>query len=78
MNILKYKAFHTSTMADKCKCGKNKYGYGDGVHEVWICYNCGHFDGKAQGDEIFVDMIMQDPSIVLALIKTKTLTPIRD
>ena len=78
MNILKFKAFHTFVMADKCKCGKNKYGYGDGVHEVWICYNCGHFDGKAQGDEIFVDLIMQDPSIVLALIKTKTLTPIRD
>ena len=63
---------------EKCKCGKRKYGYGDGFHEVWICYSCGSFDGKAQGDEQFIDLIMQDPNVVLALIKTKTLTPISD
>ena len=63
---------------EKCKCGKRKYGYGDGFHEVWICYCCGSFDGKAQGDEQFIDLIMQDPNVVLALIKTKTLIPISD
>jgi hypothetical protein len=63
---------------EKCKCGKRKYGYGDGFHEVWICYSCGSFDGKAQGDEQFIDLIMQDPNVVLALIKTKTLIPISD
>mgnify|MGYP001315815070 FL=1 len=63
---------------ENCKCGKRKYGYGDGFHEVWICYSCGSFDGKAQGDEQFIDLIMQDPNVVLALIKTKTLTPISD
>lgn len=63
---------------EKCKCGKRKYGYGDGFHEVWICYSCGSFDGKAQGDELFIDLIMQDPNVVLALIKQKTLIPIRD
>jgi len=63
---------------EKCKCGKRKYGYGDGFHEVWICYSCGSFDGKAQGDEQFIDLIMQDPNVVLALIKTKTLIPLSD
>ena len=63
---------------EKCKCGKRKYGYGDGFHEVLICYSCGSFDGKAQGDEQFIDLIMQDPNVVLALIKTKTLIPISD
>ena len=63
---------------EKCKCGKRKYGYGDGFHEVWICYSCGSFDGKAQGAELFIDLIMQDPNVVLALIKQKTLIPIRD
>ena len=65
-------------MAKICKCGKKKYGYGDGVHEVWICYNCGSFDGKAQGDQLFVETIMADPPIVLALIESKQLVPIRD
>ena len=63
---------------EKCKCGKRKYGYGDGFHEVWRCYSCGSFDGKAQGDEQFIDLIMQDPNVVLALIITKTLIPISD
>ena len=65
-------------MAKKCKCGKKKYGYGDGVHEVWICYNCGAFDGKAKGDQLFVETIMANPPIVLALIEAKQLVPIRD
>ena len=65
-------------MAKRCKCGKKKYGYGDGVHEVWICYNCGAFDGKAQGDQLFVETIMANPPIVLALIESKHLVPIRD
>ena len=65
-------------MAKRCKCGKKKYGYGDGVHEVWICYNCGAVDGKAQGDQLFVETIMANPPIVLALIEAKQLVPIRD
>ena len=56
-------------MAKRCKCGKKKYGYGDGDHEVWICYNCGSFDGKANGDQAFVETIMANPPIVLALIE---------
>ena len=65
-------------MAKKCKCGKKKYGYGDGMLEVWICYSCCGFDGKANGDEIFVQTIMSNPAMVLALIETKQLVPIRD
>ena len=65
-------------MKRKCKCGKRMYGYGDGRHEVWICYNCGAFDGKAQGDQLFVATIMANPPIVLALIESKQLVPIRD
>ena len=65
-------------MAKRCKCGKKKYGYGDGTHEVWICYSCGYFDGKAQGDHAFIETIMANPPIVLALIEAKQLIPIRD
>ena len=65
-------------MAKRCKCGKKKYGYGDGMHEVWICYNCGNFNGKADGDQLFIEAIMSDPPIVLALIESKQLVPIRD
>jgi len=54
------------------------YGYGDGQHEVWICYSCGNFDGKAKGDPQFIETIMSDPPIVLALIEAKQLVPIRD
>ena len=65
-------------MAGRCKCGKKKYGYGDGEHEVWICYSCGSFDGKANGDQGFIETIMANPPIVLALIEAKQLIPIRD
>jgi len=65
-------------MVKMCKCNKKKYGYSDGTHEVWVCYNCGSFDGIAKGDEEFIDLIMADPNVVLSLIKAKALIPIRD
>ena len=78
MNILKYKAFHSFGMNRECvKCKKKKYGYSDGIHEVWICYNCGAFDGHAKGDEVFINSIMQEPALVLAMIEQKMLRPIK-
>ena len=78
MNILKYKAFHSFNMNRECnRCKKKKYGYSDGIHEVWICYICGHFDGQAKGDELFITSIMQEPALVLAMIEQKMLKPIK-
>ena len=59
-----------------CKCGKPLYGYGDGVHEVWICYKCGRFVGKAGGDPIFGIMLKTEPTIIMDMIYNKELTPI--
>ena len=63
-------------MKKNCKCGKPLYGYGDGVHEVWICYKCGRFVGKAGGDPIFGIMLKTEPTIIMDMIYNKELKPI--
>ena len=63
-------------MKKNCKCGKPLYGYGDGVHEVWICYKCGRFVGKAGGDPVFGIMLKTEPTIIMDMIYNKELKPI--
>ena len=63
-------------MKRKCKCGKKLYGYGDGVHEVWLCYKCGRFIGQAGGDPVFGTMLKTEPSMVMDLIHEGLLKPI--
>ena len=63
-------------MRKKCKCGKKLYGYGDGIHEVWLCYKCGRFVGRAGGDPIFGTMLKCDPNMVMDLIHEGHLRPI--
>ena len=63
-------------MKKNCKCGKPLYGYGDGIHEVWICYKCGRFVGKAGGDPIFGIMLKTEPTIIMDMIYNKELKPI--
>ena len=63
-------------MKKNCKCGKPLYGYGDGVHEVWICYKCGRFVGKAGGDPIFGIMLKTEPTMIMDMIYNKELKPI--
>ena len=63
-------------MKEMCKCGKKRYGYTDGIHEIFLCYNCGSFIGSAGGDPLFGMMIKSSPHTVLALIQNKLLIPI--
>ena len=65
-------------MGKKCKCGKKRYGYGDGIHEIWICYNCGKFVGKAGGDFLFSMFVQENPNIIMGMINEKILKPIND
>ena len=60
----------------KCKCGMKRYGYGDGVHEIWLCYKCGKFVGRAGGDKFFSFMAKEHPNVIMTLIEQKILTPI--
>ena len=60
-----------------CECGKKQYGYTDGVHNVYICYNCGRFDGVAHGDASFIAMISEDPLVLLGMIKEEYLIPMK-
>ena len=60
----------------KCKCGMKRYGYGDGVHEIWLCYKCGKFVGQAGGDKFFTFMAKEHPNVIMTLIEQKILTPI--
>ena len=59
-----------------CECGEKLYGYGDGVHEIWLCYRCGKFIGNAGGDTMFGVMAKTTPDIILTMIYEKILTPI--
>ena len=64
-------------MHDSCNsCGKKLYGYVDGVHEIWLCYKCGKFIGKAGGDPIFAMMAEEHPEVILTMVQEKILTPI--
>jgi len=59
-----------------CQCGKKLYGYGDGVHEIWLCYKCGKFIGTAGGDTMFGIMAKASPQFIMTMIYEKILTPI--
>ena len=61
---------------DRCKCGKKRYGYEDGLHEIWLCYACGKFIGQAGGDKFFAQMAKEHPEIILTMVQEKLLTPI--
>ena len=63
-------------MKATCSCGKKRYGYGDGVHEIWLCYKCGKFTGTAGGDVLFGVMAKSHPELIMALIEEKILIPI--
>jgi hypothetical protein len=60
-----------------CSCKKKMYGYTDGTHTVFICYRCGRYSGQAGGDVLFVEVIMNDPLILMKLISEKILKPIK-
>ena len=58
------------------ECGMKRYGYGDGLHEVWLCYKCGKFIGTAGGDALFSTLAKKQPEVILTMIHEKILTPI--
>ena len=60
----------------RCDCGMKRYGYGDGLHEVWLCYKCGKFIGTAGGDALFSTLAKKQPEVILTMIQEKILTPI--
>ena len=60
----------------RCECGTKRYGYEDGLHEVWLCYKCGKFIGTAGGDAFFTTLAKKQPEVILTMIQEKILTPI--
>ena len=59
-----------------CQCGQKRYGYGDCMHEIWLCYKCGKFVGTAGGDVFFSMMAQEHPEMILTMVQEKILTPI--
>ena len=55
-----------------------RYGYGDGMHEIWLCYKCGKFIGTAGGDAFFTMMAKEHPEVILTMVEEKILRPIED
>ena len=64
-------------MSEKCKeCKISKYGYTDGTHTIFFCFKCGRYDGISGGDDLFVNKIKKEPTLLLKMIKNKILRPI--
>ena len=63
-------------MRQYCECKQKLYGYSDGTHEIWLCYNCGKFYGTAGGDPLFGILAKSEPEIILEMIQEKLLLPI--
>ena len=63
-------------MEDCNKCDGSFYKYSDGEHMVSICYKCGNYKGYFDDDSEFIEQIMEDPSLLLYMIKDKTLLPV--
>lgn len=58
------------------KCKKDMLGYSDSVHDVWLCWRCGKFDGSTRTDDDFTEMITKNPMMILYLIDAQALKPI--
>ena len=60
----------------KCNCGHKMYGYtDDDEHEIFVCYNCGKFEGSSNGDTEFMDMVTDEPLVIISMIENKQLRP---
>ena len=64
-------------MKQKCQCESNMYEYTDGTHMIWVCYNCGRFEGASGGDDEFMDYVTKDPLAILEMIEDKVLIPVK-
>ena len=60
----------------KCECGDIKYGYTRGKAKFYICYKCGAYNGVNFNQRIYMTLL-EDPSILLHLLKTGYLKPMR-
>jgi hypothetical protein len=62
----------------KCSsCDKRMYGYTDDIHDIWICYRCGHYKGQSNADMLFFDLVNSDPLILIELVDKKFLRPMK-
>ncbi len=63
--------------SDTCaKCKIKRYGYTDGYHSLYLCFKCGRYEGKSNGDSDFVEKINEEPMLLLLMIKSKELKPL--
>ncbi len=52
------------------------YGYRDNfLHEIYICFKCGKFEGTSNQDPEFLEEVMEDPAIILLMIQDKEMRP---
>ncbi len=64
-------------MSMTCECGSKFYPYTDGEHHVFVCFKCGKFEGISNDDPEFIDDITEDPILILELIQSKILVPMK-
>jgi len=62
---------------EECECGSKKYGYYANNGIIFICFKCGKFYSDDMPDTI-IRAFTEDPSILLALIKSDHFKRIQD
>jgi hypothetical protein len=62
---------------EKCECGSKKYGYYADNGIIFICFNCGRFHSGDMPENL-INVFLDDPQILLALIKSGHLKPLGD
>ena len=62
---------------ENCECGSRKYGYYSDKGIIFICFNCGRFHSGDMPENL-INVFLDDPQILLALIKSGHLKPLGD
>lgn len=78
--VRKTQVRRTRTEKRQCECGKWQYGYE--IHRsensrIYICFTCGKFESFGIFTERMAEMFSQQPVILMHLIETEFITPIR-
>jgi len=61
---------------EKCHRNMSHYKDIDRLHELWLCWNCGKFDGNTKINDSFEDLLSFNPMLILDLIQDKHLIPV--
>jgi hypothetical protein len=64
-------------VCDRCNSKMSHYQDVDRLHEVWLCWGCGKFDGNTKINDSFNDVLTFNPMLIIDMIEDKHLKPVK-